>query len=99
MNPRQKAKDLIELAAHSDTPEKERLSAAVKAVALIRKYDLISDTNEETTDTAKTIFSELLSRVDSETLRAAKSIFDVFTDPEFQGNVKKVAGARRRRRR
>lgn len=98
MNPRQKAKDLIELAARSDTPEKERLSAAVKAVALIRKYELLENSNEETVETAKSIFDEMLTRIDSETLKAAKSIYDVLSGSEFRGNVKKVARAGRRRR-
>ena len=39
MNPRQKARDLIELAADDRTPEKERVAAAWKAVELIRGRD------------------------------------------------------------
>ncbi len=42
MDPRQKAKDLIELAADGRGSDKERASAAVKAVALIRKHDLLT---------------------------------------------------------
>jgi hypothetical protein len=41
-DPRQKAKDLIELAADKRTPEKERVSASVHAVALIHKHDLLT---------------------------------------------------------
>jgi hypothetical protein len=83
MNSRQKARDLIELAVDERTPEKERLSAAVKAVALIHKYDLLVSP---------------LDMLDSEneTVSAAKSILEVLTDPKLTANVKKVASRFRR---
>lgn len=88
MNHRQQARDLIELAADSRTPEKERLSAAIKAVALIRKYDLLAN--------------PLDSLVDNETVQAGKSIFDMLTNPESElvRNVKKISkGVKKLRRR
>lgn len=87
MNPRQKAKDLVELAVDERTPEKERLSAALKAVALIRKHDLLASP------------LDLLSS-ENETVQAVKSVAEVLFDPEFKNNVKKItsrfSGARRR---
>lgn len=85
MTPRQKARDLIELAADERTPEKERLSAAIKAVALIRKHDLLASPLDGILDGG------------DETVQAAKSIFDTLTDPKLRNNVKKVADRFRRR--
>jgi hypothetical protein len=82
---RQKARDLIELAVDERTPEKERLSAAVKAVALIRKHDLLASP------------LDMLSG-ENETVQAAKSILEVLTDPKLTKNVKKVAERFRHRR-
>lgn len=42
MDHRQKAKGLVELALDESTSESERSSAALKAVALIDKYDLLT---------------------------------------------------------
>jgi hypothetical protein len=87
MNPRQKAKDLIELASDIHTSDKERLSAAIKAVQLIRKHDLLASP-----------LDGLLDNHD-ETIRAATNVFQTLTDPTLVGNLKKVAGRFNRRRR
>jgi len=87
MTPRQKARDLIELAADERTPEKERLAAALKAVAIIRKHDLLASPLDGILDSG------------DETVQAVKSIFDVFTDPKLRENVKKVARRVNRARR
>lgn len=88
MSNRQRAKDLIELALDEGAPETERLSAAVKAVKLIRKYDLLSSP------------LDLLSS-ENETINAVKGIFETLSDPKLVKNVKKVgerfSGRRRRR--
>ena len=76
MTPREKAKGLIELAADESTSEEERFSSAVKACALIRKYDLLS--------------SPLDSMNDNKTVKAARKIFDAFSDPEVKGSLKDI---------
>jgi hypothetical protein len=87
MSARQKARDLIELAAREDTPEKERVSAAVKAVALIRKHDLLSSP------------LDVMSEIDNDTVRAATSIFEKLTDPDLVDSVKHIGSALKRGRR
>lgn len=88
---RQKVKDLIELACDETGDEKERVAAAVKAVRLIRKYDLLSSP-----------LDGLLSS-DNETVSAAATIFETLTSPNLVNSVKRVGShlsqARRRRRR
>jgi hypothetical protein len=88
MNQRQRVKDLIELAADDGTPEKERVSAALKAVALIRKHDLLSNPLDAFEDNA--------------VVKAGRTIFDAFNDPDVRESFKtigeKVSGARRSRR-
>ena len=74
-DPRQKAKKLIEIAADDSTSDSERTSAAVKAVAIIRKYDLLSN--------------PLDALNENETVQAARTIFDAFSDPK----VKAAGGA------
>ena len=86
-SPRQKAKDLIELAADIHTSQEERMSAAVKAVALIRKHDLLAHPLDGFLDT------------NDETVQAATNIFEALTDPKLVGSLKKVAGRIGRRRR
>lgn len=93
MSNRQKARDLVELAADVDTPDNERIAAAMKVVKMIRKYDLLASP-----------LDGLLSS-DNETVAAATDIFGRLTDPTFLASVKKIGGhlgrataARRRRR-
>ena len=89
MNARQKAKDLIELALEENGDDKERIAAAMKALRIIRKYDLLSSP-----------LDGLLSS-DNETIKAATSIFEKLTDPDLVSSVKKISSrisqARRRR--
>lgn len=85
-SPRQKAKDLIELAADIHTSQKERISAAIKAVALIRKHDLLASPLDGLLDSS------------DETVQAATNIFETLTNPKLVGNLKKVAGRFNRRR-
>jgi hypothetical protein len=89
MNARQKARDLIELALEENGDDKERIAAAMKALRIIRKYDLLSSP-----------LDGLLSS-DNETVKAATSIFEKLTDPDLVNSVKKISGrisqARRRR--
>jgi len=89
MNARQKARDLIELALEENGDDKERIAAAMKALRIIRKYDLLSSP-----------LDGLLSS-DNETVKAATSIFEKLTDPDLVNSVKKISSrisqARRRR--
>lgn len=80
---RQKARDLIELAVNEGTTDKERVTAAMQAVKIIRTHDLLASP---------------LDFIDSEneTVSAAKSILEVLTDPKLTANVKKVASRFRR---
>lgn len=88
MSNRQKARDLVALAVDSNTSEAERLSAALKAVALIAKHDLLSSPLD-------------ILDGSNETIRAAKTVFDKITDPDLVGSLKKivdgVSGARQRK--
>jgi hypothetical protein len=88
MNARQKVKDLIELALEEGGDEKERIVAAMKALRIIRKYDLLASP-----------LDGLLSS-DNETVKAATSIFEKLTDPDLVSSVKKISSrisqARRR---
>lgn len=86
MSARQKAKNLVELAADSETPDNERMAAAMKLVKLIRKYDLLSSPLD----------GFLAS--DNETVSAAADIFSTLTNPSLVNNVKKIANKMRRRR-
>jgi hypothetical protein len=81
---RQKVKDLVELAVDDSTTDKERVAAAMKAVVLIRKHDLLTSP------------LDILSS-ENETVQATKSILEVLTDPKLAKNVKKVADRFRRR--
>lgn len=88
MSNRQRAKDLIELALDDGASEAERLSAALKAIRLIRKHDLLSSPLD-------------LIDTENETVQAVKGIFETLTNPKLVKNVKKVgerfSGRRRRR--
>jgi len=89
VNLRQKTRDLVELAVDERTPEKERLSAALKAVRLIHEHDLLASP------------LDILDGIDSDTVRAAKSVATAL--PDLKKNLQKVfegvGGARRQRRR
>lgn len=91
MSARQKARDLVELAADVDTPDNERIAAAMKLVKLIRKYDLLASPLDG------------LMASDNETVQAATDIFSRMTDPSLVKSLKKVADqigrVRQRRRR
>jgi hypothetical protein len=80
MSARQKAKDLVELAADVDTPDNERIAAAMKVVKMIRKYDLLASPLDG------------LMASDNETVAAATDIFSRMTDPSLVRSLKKVAG-------
>jgi hypothetical protein len=88
MNARQKVKDLIELACDETGNDKERVAAAMKAVRIIRKYDLLASPLDG------------LLESDNETIKAATSIFEKLTDPDLVSSVKKISSrisqARRR---
>lgn len=92
MNLRQKARDLVELAADERTPDKERLAAAMKAVALIRKHDLLSSP-----------LDAIIGSVDNETIQetvsAAKTIYDRLTDPDLIDSFRKLTRKKKRSRR
>jgi len=79
MSARQKAKDLVELAADVDTPDNERIAAAMKVVKMIRKYDLLASPLDG------------LMASDNETVQAATDIFSRMTDPSLVKSLKKVA--------
>lgn len=91
MSHRQKARDLVELAADVDTPDAERIAAAMKVVKLIRKYDLLASPLDGLLDSG------------NETVQAAGDIFARITDPSLLNSVRKIGAhlsqARRRRRR
>jgi hypothetical protein len=87
VNQRQRVKDLVELAVDEGTPDKERLAAALKAVTLIHKHDLLASP-----------FDGLLDN-SNETIQAATDIFSRLTDPDFVKSVKKVGSRFRRIRR
>jgi hypothetical protein len=84
---RQQAKDLIELAVDDRTPEKERLNSAMKAIAIIHKYDLLSSP------------IDALNEIDNETIRAATKIVEKITDPDLVSSLKKIGSHIGRRRR
>lgn len=83
MDHRQQAKDLVELASDESAPEAERFSAARKAVAIIHKYELLSD--------------PLDNLGDNEFVQAAKTIFNAFNDPKVKKVRERVASRMRRR--
>jgi hypothetical protein len=73
MDHRQKAKDLIELSADEGTSPDERVAAASRACALIRKYDLLSNP------------LDLLGK--NETVRAVKAVAEVLSSSDLKENV------------
>lgn len=90
---RKKARDLIRLALDEKTTEDERIAAALRAVKLIDKYDLLRSPIDG------------LLESDNETVSAAASIFERITDPELvrsiktvSAGIKRVRGAGRRKR-
>jgi hypothetical protein len=87
---RQKAKDLINLALDGDNDANERAAAAMRAVKIIAKYDLLASPLDGILDSG------------NETVQAAGDIFSRLTDPTLLNSLKKVAShvgqARRRRR-
>jgi hypothetical protein len=89
-NPRQKAKDLMTLALDERGNEKERINAAFKALKVIDDNGLLDSPLDG------------IMAMDNEHVKAAASIFDTLSNPDFVRSVKKVAGgisrARSRRR-
>jgi len=88
MDKRQQVKDLIELAVDStNDDDKERIAAAMKAVRMIRKYDMLE--------------SPLDALANNEFIQAGKAIFEAFNDPSVKKVrnrvTQEVARARRRR--
>ncbi len=90
MNPRQKARDLIELAADDRTPEKERVAAAWKAVELIRKYDLLSSPLDG--------FLGGMLASSNEDIQAVGTVLEAITDPKLVAGIKTIAGRIKRRK-
>ena len=99
MNPREKARDLVHLAADGRTPEAERIAAAIKAVGLIDEHKLLDSPFDGITDVV---------RENQPAIRAASKIYDMFVkDPDIAAALKSVgdkfaerkqtAQARRRR--
>lgn len=83
---RQQVKDLIELAVDStNDDDKERVAAAMKAVRMIRKYDLLD--------------SPLDALANNEYVQAAQKIFGVFNDPAVKKVRARVTQEVKRRRR
>lgn len=91
MSARKKARDLVTLALDESGSEKERISAALKCVKLIAKYDLLASPLDGLLDS------------DNETVSAAANILQRLADPGLHASIKKVgekigrARARRRR--
>ncbi len=78
-DPRETVKDLIELACDATGEnDKERNSAAMKAVKMIRKYDLLD--------------SPLDRIADNEYVQAARAIFGAFNDPNVKKVRDRVIG-------
>jgi|GEM_PF-4366711 len=86
MNHREKTKKLIELASDERTPKEERAVAAVQAVALIHKYDLLSSPLDGIAD------------IDNDTVQAARAIYETFTNPSVASAFKKVGAKLKKRR-
>jgi len=84
---RQKVKDLIELAVDDGGEDMERAAAAMRAVKLIRKYELLDSP-----------LDELLGGGGGETIQATVTIFEAITDPTLRKSVKKIAERFRRGR-
>jgi hypothetical protein len=80
VNHRETAKKLIETATHPNTDENERVAAMVKAVKLIKQYDLLASP-----------FDALVGS--NETVQAATSVFQHLSSPEFVASMKRVASA------
>ena len=89
---RDKAKKLIEYALDDGVGPEERNAFAVRAIKLIRKYDLLTP-------------PVLDGILENETVQAAKTVLDNVTNPDFLGSLKTIgrefqkvtAQARRRR--
>ena len=81
-NPRETAKLLINTAADPRTPENERVAAMVKAVKLIKEYDLLASP-----------LDALIGVGSNETVRAASSVLSHLTSPDFVDSMKKVVNA------
>ena len=77
-NHRETAKKLINTAADPRTPENERVAAMVKAVKLIKEYDLLASP------------LDALISADNETVRAVSTVFEHLSSHEFVDSVKKV---------
>jgi len=82
---RKKAHDLIELAVDENTPKEERLAVAFNAAKLIHKYDLLASPLDE------------LLGSENETIRAASTVLDRITDPDFISSVKTIGRGLSRR--
>jgi hypothetical protein len=90
---RDKAKKLIEQALDDSVEGAERAAFALRAIKIIRKYDLLSP-------------PPLDGILENDTVRAVKAVADKFSDPELVSGLKTLFGAaksmaesRRRRRR
>jgi hypothetical protein len=83
---RRKAKNLIELALDESTTDEERNNASMRAIKLIRKYDLLSSPLDGVLE-------------GNETVQAIRGIVETITGPKFKGDLRKVATAADRFRR
>jgi len=72
---RAKAKKLIEQALDASVDEKERNAFAVRAIKIIREFDLLT-------------LPALDGILENETVRAVKNVADVVSSPDFIGGLK-----------
>jgi len=98
----QKTKDLIKLALHTGTPENERNDAAVSAVRLIDKYELLA--NKKRIDVIASEIKKYMSNPDfmgDIANRFEKAVSDygriVGTAKKLLGDTPPRSGGRRRR--
>ncbi len=82
---RERAKKLVTLAVHKDTPEKEATRAAVTACKYIRKYKLLEDP-----------FAEI---AENPAVQAAKAAYEAATNPAVKVVFDVVGDAIRKARR
>jgi len=76
---REKAKKLIEQALDDSVEGAERAAFALRAIKIIRKYELLSP-------------PPLDGILENDTVRAVKSVADKLADPELVGGLKVLFG-------
>lgn len=83
MSHREKAKGLVELACDEDNSKEERMSAAIKAVAIIKKYKLLDNPLDSAFDSLK----------EDPTFKASKKVVETLTDPDLVSSVQTIGQA------